>query len=616
MSNMNFSIKNLSKYALLTFLVFLVAYIAYPTNKIQVIKTKNLAAKSNYNPIGIADYSDTGYWIAASDGGVFSFGKAPFYGSLGGKVLSSPITAITQTMDNQGYYLLGKDGAVYAFGDAQFKGGINCQPGATSGACLVSGASAIGIASTQSGYYITDNKGNVYAFGDAQYFGNAIGSSGITSIATSRSGNGYWLASNTGQVYAFGDAQYFGNVDGSTDINNIIINNGNGYCLSAKSGKVSCKVSVDYGDSSSLKPVGGIVGIIPSFDGNGYWQLGGDGGVFAFGSARYSGRVTAKTSIAKISASSTSIIAGQNIKLNWKTRHAVSAYISNIGNVALSGNTIVSPTKTTTYAITSIGNAGNNTDSVTINVTQPTPVVGSTQTFSGQTFGPNSTILQYKNYKFVMQSDGNAVVYFYGSPLWSSNTYGHNGAFMRLQTDGNMVIYSTTGEVLWKTNTSNSQTGGYGGRTLQMAFNGSFVIFSSNGKLLWPLPPPIQAVSPQVSAFNSSQNTTSATLPSISQNNQQSNNTNQNNYSFNGNNDISIREGLEGFLQASNSVWIPFKQTMENNAGELRAGVVSFSSALTFSTACSELAGTAATVTEFTITAGEVVGTLLAVWAL
>jgi hypothetical protein len=34
-----------------------------------------------------------GYWMVASDGGVFSFGDATFYGSTGGIVLNKPIVA-------------------------------------------------------------------------------------------------------------------------------------------------------------------------------------------------------------------------------------------------------------------------------------------------------------------------------------------------------------------------------------------------------------------------------------------------------------------------------------------------------------------------------------------
>jgi hypothetical protein len=69
--------------------------------------------------------SDTGYWIVAADGGVFTFGGAPFFGSMGGKVLSAPIVAGSAMSDGNGYRLVGADGAVYDFGSAQFEGGTN-----------------------------------------------------------------------------------------------------------------------------------------------------------------------------------------------------------------------------------------------------------------------------------------------------------------------------------------------------------------------------------------------------------------------------------------------------------------------------------------------------------
>ena len=35
-----------------------------------------------------------GYWLVAADGGVFSFGTAQFYGSMGGKPLNKPIVGM------------------------------------------------------------------------------------------------------------------------------------------------------------------------------------------------------------------------------------------------------------------------------------------------------------------------------------------------------------------------------------------------------------------------------------------------------------------------------------------------------------------------------------------
>ena len=34
-----------------------------------------------------------GYWLVAADGGLFSFGDAPFFGSTGNIVLNKPIVA-------------------------------------------------------------------------------------------------------------------------------------------------------------------------------------------------------------------------------------------------------------------------------------------------------------------------------------------------------------------------------------------------------------------------------------------------------------------------------------------------------------------------------------------
>jgi hypothetical protein len=65
-----------------------------------------------------------GYLLAAADGGVFAFGDARFYGSLGAVDLNRHIVGITSTPTGKGYWLLGANGAVYAFGDARFYGSL------------------------------------------------------------------------------------------------------------------------------------------------------------------------------------------------------------------------------------------------------------------------------------------------------------------------------------------------------------------------------------------------------------------------------------------------------------------------------------------------------------
>ena len=65
-----------------------------------------------------------GYWIAAKDGGVFSFGNALFHGSMGGKHLNAPIVGMWASADHGGYWLVASDGGMFSFGDAVFHGSM------------------------------------------------------------------------------------------------------------------------------------------------------------------------------------------------------------------------------------------------------------------------------------------------------------------------------------------------------------------------------------------------------------------------------------------------------------------------------------------------------------
>jgi hypothetical protein len=66
-----------------------------------------------------------GYVMVASDGGVFTFGDAQFYGSIGGIALSKPIVGIESTPDGGGYWLASSDGGIFNYGDAAFSGAGN-----------------------------------------------------------------------------------------------------------------------------------------------------------------------------------------------------------------------------------------------------------------------------------------------------------------------------------------------------------------------------------------------------------------------------------------------------------------------------------------------------------
>ena len=90
-----------------------------------------------------------GYWLVAGDGGVFSFGDAPFDGSMGGHALNVPIVGIASTSSAAstdppypalfGYVLVGADGGVFTFGDAPFYGsGVGSGDGAAIGIAVFS----------------------------------------------------------------------------------------------------------------------------------------------------------------------------------------------------------------------------------------------------------------------------------------------------------------------------------------------------------------------------------------------------------------------------------------------------------------------------------------------
>ena len=63
-----------------------------------------------------------GYWLVASDGGIFAFGDAHFFGSTGAVHLVQPVVGMAPVPHGAGYWLVASDGGVFAFGQAPFLG--------------------------------------------------------------------------------------------------------------------------------------------------------------------------------------------------------------------------------------------------------------------------------------------------------------------------------------------------------------------------------------------------------------------------------------------------------------------------------------------------------------
>ncbi|MHB1534133.1 MAG: hypothetical protein ACYC1D_05885 [Acidimicrobiales bacterium] len=235
--------------------------------------------------VGIAATHDGGgYWLVASDGGVFAFGDAVFHGSLPslGVVPAAPIVGIAATHDGGGYWLLGADSGVFAFGGAPY-----CTvPTVTSEAALPLGFVTgrvwdVGIAAQpgSAGYYEVSSGGPGVAFpspgeacgqaplatnyGNIPFFAATSLAAQVSGVATPVSGKGVWIVGIDGGVFApqvmgehqtVAPAPFFGSLPGL-----------------------------------GIAPAAPIVGIAATPDGGGYWLLGADGGVFSFGDARFQG---------------------------------------------------------------------------------------------------------------------------------------------------------------------------------------------------------------------------------------------------------------------------------------------------------------------------------------
>ena len=121
--------------------------------------------------MGVAATPDgRGYWLVGSDGGVFTFGDAGFFGSMGGKHLNAPVVGIAGTLGGKGYWLVGLDGGVFTFGDAGFFGSLPGQH-------TVPNRPIVGIAASEDGggYLQVGSDGGVYAFPDALFQGSLGG---------------------------------------------------------------------------------------------------------------------------------------------------------------------------------------------------------------------------------------------------------------------------------------------------------------------------------------------------------------------------------------------------------------------------------------------------------
>jgi hypothetical protein len=73
----------------------------------------------------VPDGDGIGYWLVASDGGIFAF-QAPFRGSMGGTALNRPVTGMVRFGD--GYLMVAQDGGIFDFSSQPFSGSLGGRP--------------------------------------------------------------------------------------------------------------------------------------------------------------------------------------------------------------------------------------------------------------------------------------------------------------------------------------------------------------------------------------------------------------------------------------------------------------------------------------------------------
>jgi hypothetical protein len=212
-----------------------------------------------------------GYWLAAADGGVFSFGDAGFFGAAARLRLAAPIVGIAATPKGDGYWLAAAGGGVFAFGGATFHGSMGAvslqQP-------------IVGIASTPSGggYWLVAADGGVFAFGDAPFHGS-LGhvslNAPIVGLAPYPGGAGYWLVASDGGIFAFGDAPFYGSLGGEplpAPVVDIAASpDGMGYWLAGKNGQVYPFGVTDEGSPADDDAIEGPTVGMAAHSADGYW---------------------------------------------------------------------------------------------------------------------------------------------------------------------------------------------------------------------------------------------------------------------------------------------------------------------------------------------------------
>jgi uncharacterized RmlC-like cupin family protein len=203
----------------------------YDTSQGTVTALPSMVGQHLNSPIVGAASNGNGYYLVASDGGVFAFDSgAPFLGSMGGQKLNAHIVGIALGFPAtpgtpSGYYLVAADGGVFTFGGIPFYGSMG---GQRLNAPIVGVATTGPIVPNTPGYWLVASDGGVFSFGQTKFLGStgnihlnqpivgmAFGSNAQNGGPPDANGNqGYWLVASDGGAFSFGDTNFCGSAAG------------------------------------------------------------------------------------------------------------------------------------------------------------------------------------------------------------------------------------------------------------------------------------------------------------------------------------------------------------------------------------------------------------------
>jgi secreted trypsin-like serine protease len=201
-----------------------------------------------------------GYWLLERDGGVSSFGGAPVLGAV--RIHLRPgatAVALAARPQGDGYWVLASDGDIIGRGAAAELGGVDLRA-LTKPDERVTTLSA---APDGNGVWVFTSAGRVISFGSALPAAHMRGAAAVLALTlqgpvvdsmATPTGRGAYLVAADGGLFALGDASFRGSLRG---------------VLSARFGPPGL-------------PHQPIVGVVADPDGDGYWMVGADGGVFSF----------------------------------------------------------------------------------------------------------------------------------------------------------------------------------------------------------------------------------------------------------------------------------------------------------------------------------------------